>query len=319
MSASISIIIPTWERKDLLGRIIVALENQTENTPLFEVIVVDSKSNDGTHDYISSKIQTVVGFELSIRQCPQNVLAAKRNLGISIAKSERLVFLDDDCVPNSSFVLDHFIALENNHPNTIFSGIVIYPSHLLKTSNYTLYRQNRHFTEVDDEVLSAPKIVVMNMGCWKDALLDHSLRFNELFLGYGFEDYDFGKRALAAGFKLKKGKATICHEEVNSSLAGYLKKIEKVGDEGMTALRRNSCYEMRDMIFVILDDSTLFNLFVRATPRFLLRGLIRSFVLVDKTNVVSFDLFYFAAVFFAFSLGTKNRTRRLGNEHFSKA
>lgn len=88
---TVSVIVPTHNRKELLGRALRSLLSQTFQD--FEIIVVDDGSTDGTSFFLSSFVdERIVRLRSTI---PQGACYA-RNLGISYAKGEFLTFLDDD-------------------------------------------------------------------------------------------------------------------------------------------------------------------------------------------------------------------------------
>ena len=86
---NISVVIPTYNRKDLLKRSINSVINQTIKP--FEIIVVDDGSLDGTEKMIRRNYD-LVKF---IKQENKGVSAA-RNSGIKVSNGEWICFLDSD-------------------------------------------------------------------------------------------------------------------------------------------------------------------------------------------------------------------------------
>ena len=77
----------------------------------------------------------------------KNVLAAKRNHGISLSKGEIIVLLDDDCIPEQNFLNTYLELFKSIDNKTVFCGIVDYPNEIVKKNNYVRYRKSRHFGE----------------------------------------------------------------------------------------------------------------------------------------------------------------------------
>ena len=86
---NISVVIPSYNRKDFLKRSIDSAINQTKK-PL-EIIVVDDGSTDGTEAMIKSDYD----FVKFIKQKNKGVSAA-RNIGIKVSIGEWICFLDSD-------------------------------------------------------------------------------------------------------------------------------------------------------------------------------------------------------------------------------
>ncbi len=87
----VSVIIPTYNRRKLLGKAIDSVLEQTY--PNFELLIVDDGSDDGTDEFVAS-------YGNEVRYLYQDNLGASaaRNTGIKAARHDLLAFLDsDDC------------------------------------------------------------------------------------------------------------------------------------------------------------------------------------------------------------------------------
>ena len=93
----ISVIVPTWNRRDFLRLTIESFHHQTLAPGLFEVIIVDDASTDGTEAMVR-EMQAAAPFPLFYLRMAKNggpVLA--RNRGAQTARSGILAFTDSDC------------------------------------------------------------------------------------------------------------------------------------------------------------------------------------------------------------------------------
>lgn len=88
-SPQVSVIIPTYNRADMVGEAIESVLNQDFSA--FELIVIDDGSTDQTPDLLRSYGHRII----AIRRENKGVSAA-RNLGISHASGELIAFLDSD-------------------------------------------------------------------------------------------------------------------------------------------------------------------------------------------------------------------------------
>jgi glycosyltransferase involved in cell wall biosynthesis len=87
----ISIVIPTYNRADLIGKAIQSILNQTYNN--WELIIVDNYSDDNTREVIKSFADS----RISMLQIPRTgSVAASRNFGVMHSKGEWVAFLDSD-------------------------------------------------------------------------------------------------------------------------------------------------------------------------------------------------------------------------------
>ena len=86
----VSVIIPSYNRKELLARAIRSVLAQGVND--FEVVVVDDGSTDGTSELARECSVPIVKW---VHQ-PNTGVSAARNRGVSVSAGEYLIFLDSD-------------------------------------------------------------------------------------------------------------------------------------------------------------------------------------------------------------------------------
>lgn len=88
----ISVVIPTYNRRELLGRAVQSVLCQTEKD--LEVIIVDDGSDDGTEEAVRELTERDARVRYA-RQNRQGACAA-RNLGVRMARGEWVAFQDSD-------------------------------------------------------------------------------------------------------------------------------------------------------------------------------------------------------------------------------
>ena len=86
-----SVVVPTFNRAQLIGRSLRSILNQTHEE--FEVIVVDDASTDETEDEVKTFSDSRVRY---IRHDENQGPSATRNTGIRSAENEYIAFLDSD-------------------------------------------------------------------------------------------------------------------------------------------------------------------------------------------------------------------------------
>lgn len=87
----LSIIIPTYNRRDLVKYTLDSVAPQLHPGVAFETIVVDDRSDDGTEDFIKASYPDVIYL-----QNPRKGAPAARNTGLQHAKGKYVLFLDSD-------------------------------------------------------------------------------------------------------------------------------------------------------------------------------------------------------------------------------
>ena len=114
---TVSVIIPTYNRKDWLLRTLDSLRQQTLPADRYEVIVVDDGSTDDTGEIVK------LPFPFSLRYaCQANSGDAQaRNTGAQLAQAEYLVFVDDDIIPDRD-CLTSFLATLQAHQRAAILG-----------------------------------------------------------------------------------------------------------------------------------------------------------------------------------------------------
>jgi glycosyltransferase involved in cell wall biosynthesis len=95
MKNLITVIVPTYNRKQLLNEALEAILKQTITN--YEVIVVDDGSSDGTFELLQS-IQDKNDGKLTFLTQKNGGPASARNRAINKAKGNIIAFTDDDCV-----------------------------------------------------------------------------------------------------------------------------------------------------------------------------------------------------------------------------
>ncbi len=99
----ISVVVPTYNRRDRLHRVLRSLAEQDIDEP-FEVIVVSDGSTDGTDDYLrSADVPLAIVPIVQTNQGP----AGARNAGVARAVGELVVFVDDDVVADTDLLRAH--------------------------------------------------------------------------------------------------------------------------------------------------------------------------------------------------------------------
>lgn len=99
----ISVIIPTYNRREQLRKCLISLFAQTFPNDKYEVIIVDDGSNDGTLEMID-ELKTRVKGNIRYLWQEHKGAARARNFGIKSASGEIIGFTDSDVIPQSDWL-----------------------------------------------------------------------------------------------------------------------------------------------------------------------------------------------------------------------
>lgn len=105
---AVSIVIPTYNRAELLERTIPALANQAAGGVPYDVHFVDDGSSDASRELLEAARTRYAG-QIFCHFLPHSGgPSGPRNHGIRNCSGELLILLDDDIVPDADFVLRHW-------------------------------------------------------------------------------------------------------------------------------------------------------------------------------------------------------------------
>lgn len=151
----ISVVIPTYQRPDLLGRCLNALTKQTFSKDNYEVIVV----SDGPDEITK---QTVTGLQSNqfvfLHTQQKNGPAAARNFGWKNANGILIAFTDDDTIPDRDW-LNNIWQSYRGEKEIAFTGRVKVPI----SNSPTDYEKNT-------AGLETAEFITANCCCTKSAL-----------------------------------------------------------------------------------------------------------------------------------------------------
>lgn len=204
---TLSVIIPTYNRKASLLRTLDSLRQQTFPRDRFVVVVVDDGSTDDTQTIASQRFPFT--FQC-VRQNKQGATAA-RNYGATISQAEILVFIDDDvtispqtlgalaetCCQRTKVLVMGTLYRRSRVKASVYTAIMLASSGHSQTADDDV---DLHFTDCNTELLACKRCDFLDLGMLQDPTG-----------GYGWpnwDDVDFGYRAHLSDFRLlQSGKA----------------------------------------------------------------------------------------------------------------
>jgi GT2 family glycosyltransferase/peptidoglycan/xylan/chitin deacetylase (PgdA/CDA1 family) len=117
----LSVVIPTYNRRDLLAATLEALLGQRFPPDQYEVVVAVDGATDGTDDLLRARPDP----RLVVTAGPNLGPAAARNRALAIARGRLVLFLDDDIVCPPDLLAVHAAAHDGPEPRLVFGPILV--------------------------------------------------------------------------------------------------------------------------------------------------------------------------------------------------
>lgn len=203
---TVSVIIPTYNRKKLLREALDSLAQQTYPVDRFEVIIVDDGSTDGTAEV------AVDVFPFALRYFRQDNQgdAAARNVGAQESQADFLVFLDDDILLEPDY-LTHLIHAHDECQKRIVVGTC--HVWLEETSPFAQKLHGSLASDQTDMITELPfrDVFSNNMSIRREAYFEVGMMQGLNFPGSSMWcDLDFCYRAYQRGFEFDRSAKAIC-------------------------------------------------------------------------------------------------------------
>ncbi len=233
---TVSVIIPTYNRKDMLRETLNSLAQQTYPSNHFEVIVVDDGSTDGTVAVAAETFPFILRYFWQSNQGD----AAARNLGAQQSQADILVFLDDDILVEAGY-LTHLIRAHGMGQNKIVIG----------TCNLWL-EETTPFSQSLDASPALDPIHTVTEAPFSDAYSNNMSLRREAYFNIGMMqaldfpgssmwcDLDFNYRAYRQGFEFFRSTKAICwhRDYAVRSLDTYKKRVRTAGYRAVVLFQR---------------------------------------------------------------------------------
>jgi glycosyltransferase involved in cell wall biosynthesis len=200
----LSIVVPTYRRRDALPRTLDALGRQSVGAEAFEVIVVDDPVDDD-----SEAVAAAIGADrrpFAVRQLHRAArgVSAARNAGWRAATSRLVMFIGDDILPTPRMVAEH-LAWHRRHPaeHVGVLGRVEWAGELRVSPFMRWLERGIQFDYGALHEGEAPwtHFYTANVSL-KRTMLERIGGFDEERFPFLYEDLDVGRRLSEQGFRL---------------------------------------------------------------------------------------------------------------------
>ncbi|MDQ3004488.1 MAG: glycosyltransferase family 2 protein [Chloroflexota bacterium] len=265
---TVSVIIPTYNRKDLLRETLHSLAQQTYPSDHFEVIVVDDGSTDGTVSIAAEVFPFILRYFWQSNQGD----ASARNLGARQSQADILVFLDDDILVEPDY-LTYLICEHAEYQNRITVGVVnIRPEETTPLSLAINTSLAPNFNSVE---MAFTDVFSNNMSIRREAYFKIGMMQGLDFPGSSMWcDLDFNYRAYQQGFQFCRSPNAICwHRDYTvSNLDTHKKRMRTAAYRAVVLFQKYP--ELLAHVPMFYDKTPI--IWEQDPPRLITRKLVRS-------------------------------------------
>ncbi|HKR62511.1 MAG TPA: glycosyltransferase [Thermoanaerobaculia bacterium] len=224
-----SVVIPTYNRLDMLLRVLDALDAQVEAPP-FEVIVINDGSTDETERVIAQR--KGITFRTQANAGPGRA----RNHGVSLARGKFVLFIGDDTVPEPRFLAEHARVhrASNDDPLVACLGYTGWP-HGTRVTAFMDYindygLQFGYKLIRDGEVVPFNFFYTSNISIDRELLLAHP--FDTTFLSAAWEDIELAYRLDAQGLRIHYNARAVTRHYHPMNVDSFARRQYTVGKSG---------------------------------------------------------------------------------------
>ena len=196
----VSVVMPTYNRADLLPRSIDSILNQTYTN--FEFIIVDDGSTDSTHLLLETYAQSDPRIKILTNETNKGI-SYSRNRGTDAAKGKYIAIMDSDDYSEPERLKKHVDYLEKHEEVTALNALYY---EIGKESSW----QNNWVPPLRFDIIFYLKNYFSNIAVFRtDFVRKHNIRYDENIMSS--EDYDFWAKIFMKGGKLRMLNDRLIH------------------------------------------------------------------------------------------------------------
>ncbi len=250
----ISVVIPTYNRKDILIRTLRSLAEQTYPKDKYEIIVVD----DGSTENIKEAVENFAGPPQDLpkisylRQDPSKKgPAAANNLGIKAARGKYILLMNNDVIADSHLIEEHMRGHVNDshakHQQSTGKDIIVQGRVINTSSMEELGKKHKGYSGGYSN-FSFGYFTTWNCSISRDILIKAGL-FDEDFRNLCWEDVELGYRLRKMGIKQKNNPAAFGyhfrHDFHVKDINWVKDKSLKMGANAVMYYKKQPCLEVK--------------------------------------------------------------------------
>jgi glycosyltransferase involved in cell wall biosynthesis len=197
---SFSIILPTYNRCDVVEETLRRFLAQDYPRDRFEILVCDNSCDDTPAMVVALAAETTV--PLRLLSSDERLPAVKRNQGLREATGDLVLFMNDDVWVRPDFLREH-ARVHAAHAEPVAVLGLVEQSPKMPSTPFIEWYQPFAYDEIADRAeqpVSYRHHWSMNLSHPRQVLLDRNLLFHEDWAHIGHEDVELGYRWTRAGY-----------------------------------------------------------------------------------------------------------------------
>ena len=238
----ISVIIPTYNRKGILHKTLLAFSAQTLEPEKFEVIVIDDGSTDDTLTMLK-KMKTP--FLLRVLSQEHQGPNAARNLGVQNAQGWIVLFTGDDMIPGPLLLESHlrFHQRYQDEYDAMLGFIDWSPEiNITPLMRYIVSPEGGQqfaFHEVQEGKANFRHFYTSNISLKRSLLLRQSKLFDTDFIYPAWDDIELGYRLQRQGLRLHYRSEAVTYHHHEITTEGFVQRQHKAGEMAVIFARKH--------------------------------------------------------------------------------
>lgn len=220
-----SIMIITYNQKKILSKTLRSIAKQINNPKLFEIVIADDCSTDGTEEFV--KKQRLPIFMKYIRSEKNVGRSIIRNMGFKKTVGEQVLFLDGDMEPSPDMIAAYLKSWEI-HPNAVIVGAWKTPKELESNRVLQYILARGRFRQNEDGPIRGKYFNSGNFSVRKE-VFEKLSGFDLDFEGWKGEDTDFGLRLEKEHVPIRYNPDAVSFHYHSKTLAEMESEYERFG------------------------------------------------------------------------------------------
>jgi glycosyltransferase involved in cell wall biosynthesis len=223
MREFVSAIVPVFNNAAGIRNVLNALIAQSYPRRLYEIVVADNGSIDGTQKLVKQYCEAYPNLVRMVVEDKMQSSYAARNKGLRLACGEILAFLDSDCIPETHWIESGVMGLLEG-PAACGGGALVF---VFRSEQPNIYESFDSVRKLNQRVYieKAGFAATANFFIRRELFEEYGLFRSDLISG---GDYEFGRRLTKAGEKMIFMPKAVVRHPARATFSAILKKSKRI-------------------------------------------------------------------------------------------